>query len=223
MNSLLDDLEEETGGLFLELIRMLFLPLHEYSADLIYYSISNVRSNRNTYSVAVEIIASSTVQVEGIFGRMLQMLIRFPRKTEVCSLDLSLIEQQVELLLSLKDITNLTSDLALFETIFVRSSWDHLAAVINRFDTRSDNGNMETMIRETKKMNIRIKLLLLTIVQISRNKQLFFAEELHNAIHTSPPDHASIIRIIVTRSEVYYCPIVEIEPLVDLSQHKRLQ
>ncbi|GMR59508.1 hypothetical protein PMAYCL1PPCAC_29703 [Pristionchus mayeri] len=242
--SLLTDIEEETGGYFLEMALALFKPAHVLDTLQLYKSVSN---RYGDHSVAVEIACTRStrqlkvireqyqqdfkktlekdinMKVEGIFGRMLSLLLCKPREEDGKRLDEDLVNRHANLLLSVVSLPSLPSlslsqctvddlsrNILVFEQIFVLKCWRHVAAVINRADElRGDRRDIETILRKNKTMHSETRLMLLTIVHSARNTQLYFAEKLRNAMSGERPDHSTIIRVIVTRSEIDMADIVE--------------
>ncbi|KAL7073324.1 hypothetical protein ACQ4LE_007601 [Meloidogyne hapla] len=62
--------------------------------------------------------------------------------------------------------------------------------------------DFETSIRKCVNIHSDVKQAILLYVRIAKNMQLYFAERLHEAISQNRPDHSSIIRILVSRSEI---------------------
>ncbi|CAJ0582359.1 unnamed protein product, partial [Mesorhabditis spiculigera] len=230
--SLLDDLEEETGGFFLDMVLALFKPAHKYDTQLLYKSISNRYGDR---SIAVEIAGTRstkqlkviresyltdfrktlekdlTMKVEGIFGRMLFCLLCKPRDDHGKRVDEDLIGKQAELLAK-SSVEELAKNLQLFEEIFVQHTWRHIAAVLDAADElilKEREKDLETLIRRNKNIHSEIRMMFLTILRVARNEQLYFAEQLRTALSGDRPDHATVIRIVVTRSEIDLADIVE--------------
>ncbi|VDO43433.1 unnamed protein product [Onchocerca flexuosa] len=221
----MDDLKNELGGFFLDTVLALFIPAHIYLANLLHQSLCNHELNR---IVAVEIACTRTttqmkaiknayqttfcntleqdvtVKVDGMFGAMLHLLLCSPRDEQINETDAS-IEKHVDLIVKDSNgIEQISHNVALFEKLFVGHSWRYIAAVIDNVDAKlGGNGHfIETQIIYNRNIPNDIKNMLLTIVKISRNTQRYFAEKLHDALSGSKPDYRTIIRIIVSRSEI---------------------
>uniref|UniRef100_A0A0R3S2L7 Annexin n=1 Tax=Elaeophora elaphi TaxID=1147741 RepID=A0A0R3S2L7_9BILA len=223
---LMDDLKDELGGFFLDTISALFIPAHLYLANLLHQSLCNHKLNR---AIAVEIGCTRTTTqmkaimnayritfcntlerdvmvkvVKGIFGLMLQSLLCSPRDEQISETDM-LIEKHVDLIIKDSNgIEEVSHNVALFEKLFIGHSWRHIGAVIDQIGARlGGNGHfVETQIIYNGNIPSDIKNMLLTILKISRNTQWYFAEKLHDALHSSKPDYRTIVRIIVSRSEI---------------------
>ncbi|CAB3396549.1 unnamed protein product [Caenorhabditis bovis] len=222
--NLIADLEEETGGYFLEMCQALFKPAHSYDAQNLCHSLSNRYGDR---SVAIEIACTRTprqlrviketyhtdykkslekdipYKVEGVVGRMLAMLLCNNREESLGKrVDEELVEKHA-LIIAAASIEDIAKNVQLFEELFIGHSWKHIGLVFDRVDElRKDSLDIETIIRKNKNIHSEIRRILLTMVRASRNTQLYFAEQLHNALSLDRPDHATIIRICVTRSEI---------------------
>ncbi|CAJ0950840.1 unnamed protein product, partial [Mesorhabditis belari] len=230
--NLLDDLEEETGGFFLEMALALFKPAHKLDTQLLYKSISNRYGDR---SIAVEIACTRStkqlkviresyladyrktlekdlsVKVEGIFGKMLSLLLCKPRDEHGKRIDEDLVAKHATLL-ARNTVEELAKNLQTFEEIFVQHTWRHIAAVLDAADemiTKEREKDLETLIRKNKNIHSEIRQMFLTILRVARNEQLYFAEKVRSALSGDRPDHGTVIRIVVTRSEIDLADIVE--------------
>uniref|UniRef100_A0A5S6PIB4 Annexin family protein n=1 Tax=Brugia malayi TaxID=6279 RepID=A0A5S6PIB4_BRUMA len=222
---LMDDLKNELGGFLLDTILALFIPTHVYLANLLHQSLCN---NKLSRAIAVEIACTRTttqmkaiknayrtafcstleqdvlIKVEGMFGVMLQLLLCEPRNEQINEANV-LIEEHVNLIVKDSNgIEKISHNVALFEKLFIGHPWSHIAMVIDTIDAKlGGNGHfVETQIIYNGNIPNDIKNMLLTIVKISRNTQWYFAEKLHDALCSSKPDYKTIIRIIVSRSEI---------------------
>ncbi|XGW04454.1 hypothetical protein V3C99_015553 [Haemonchus contortus] len=227
---LIDDLEDETGGYFFQMAQALFKPAHQYDTMNLQRSLSNRYADR---SVAIEIACTRTarqlrvirdtyladykksidkdilVKVEGVVGRMLTLLLCKSRPEGGRKVDHELVKAHAELLMK-NSIEEIAKNMSLFEQIFVGTSWKHLAAVFDQVDEiRNGERDVETLVRKNKVLHSEIRQIFLTIIRVSRNMQLYFAEQLRAALIQEKPDHQTIIRITVSRSEIDLYDICE--------------
>ncbi|KAI1720706.1 annexin domain-containing protein [Ditylenchus destructor] len=226
---LAEDIEEEAGGYFLDAVLALIQPAHIYSTRTLYYAISGRTYSR---SIAVDIALTSTapqlkvlrdtyqsefrialerdvnVKVEGLFGKMLLQLLMRGKDFEV-DVDVELAERQVELLHASGGVEEIGRNLDLFTRLFGSQGLNQIRTFLERYDSHAMNvdgeirgKDFESVIRKNVNIHSDVKQMLLLFVRISRNMQLYFAEKLHEAISGTRPDHSSIIRILVSRSEI---------------------
>ncbi|KAI6189672.1 Annexin A11 [Aphelenchoides bicaudatus] len=166
------------------------------------------------YNISLEKDLSQ--KVEGLFGKMLQLILL--RNSDPDDVDLESTDNFVSLLSkSEHGLEELGRNIELFQKVIANRGLNNMRAFVERYDqhitntrnsneTISDNSksrDFESVLRRSVNIHTEIKQLLLMYAKISRNMQLYFAEKLHDANSPgSSPDHASIIRILVTRSEI---------------------
>ncbi|KAI6230734.1 Annexin A11 [Aphelenchoides fujianensis] len=236
--TLADDIEEEAGGFFLDATLALLQPAHVYSARILHHALTGRSASR---SIAVEIgLTSSASQlkvirdayfneyhvnlekdlsqkVEGIFGKMLSLLILRTRDLEAADVDVEAAEANVQLLCNSDGgVEELGRNLELFQKLFSSQSLSQVRVFLDRYDvhvantktsneTISDSSktrDFESIIRKSVNIHSEVRQLLLMYSKIARNMQRYFAERLHEAISGTRADHSAIIRILVMRSEI---------------------
>ncbi|CEF68960.1 Annexin family and Annexin repeat-containing protein [Strongyloides ratti] len=229
--NLIHDVEEETGGFFMDLCIALLRPTHVFSTQLLIDSISLKNQDIN---IVVEIACTSTNlqlrviketytssinrnlekdiinKIEGICGKYIQALFIKTREeddyinSEMVKENLNIISQ------SSNFFDDVGKNIDLFIKLFVIPSFLSIREVIDAYDSRKDPGkDFESMLRKNKIIHTEIRNIILTIIKISRNTQIYFADKLHEAISGVRADHSTIIRIVVTRSETDLADIVD--------------
>uniref|UniRef100_A0A0K0FYY3 Annexin n=1 Tax=Strongyloides venezuelensis TaxID=75913 RepID=A0A0K0FYY3_STRVS len=229
--NLINDIEEETGGFFMDLCIALLRPTHVFSTQILIESISLKNQDIN---ITVEIACTSTNsqlrviketytsttnrnlerdivnKVEGICGKFIQALFSKTRDDddtingEIIKENLNIIAQ------SSNFFDDLGKNLDLFTKLFVTPSFPSIREMIDTYDGKKDSGkDFESMLRKNKIMHAEIRNIILTIIKISRSTQIYFADKLHEAISGARADHSTIIRIVVMRSETDLADIVE--------------
>ncbi|CAI2353517.1 unnamed protein product [Caenorhabditis sp. 36 PRJEB53466] len=221
---LMEDLEEECGGYFLDMCEALFKPAPNYDAQCVYKSLAN---RHGDHSVAIEIACTRSprqlralrdtyhtdyrktldkdisVKVEGVVGKMLNLLLCSNREEGLgVKVNDQLVEKHVKILLN-TPVDDIAKNVQLFEELFIGHSWKHIGAVLDKVDeARKDAQDIEAIIRRNKNIHSEIRLILLTIVRVSRNVQIYFAEKLRAAMTAERVDQSTITRICVSRSEI---------------------
>lgn len=167
------------------------------------------------YNISLEKDLSQ--KVEGLFGKMLQLILL--RNSDPDEVDLELADSFVSLLSkSEHGLDELGRNLELFQRVFASRGLNQVRAFVDRYDQqilgiRASNETIsesnktrdfESVLRKSVNVHSEVRQMLLMYAKIARNMQLYFAERLHEAIAGSTSDHASIIRILVTRSEASY-------------------
>ncbi|KAE9552945.1 hypothetical protein FO519_003822 [Halicephalobus sp. NKZ332] len=152
------------------------------------------------------------IKVEGLFGQMLKDLLLRNKDPDSSAVDLDYVDGLIDYLLrSENGVDEIGRNLELFERIFVNQSLIQLRSFFDRYDLKSMKSpgsespkprDFETAIRKSVNIHSDVRHMMLLFVKISRNVQLYFAEKLHEAILGSRIDHATIIRILVSRSEI---------------------
>ncbi|VDD93530.1 unnamed protein product [Enterobius vermicularis] len=158
----------------------------------------------------VQIEKDMETKVTGLFGRMLRVLLKVPRNDDQLMVDSDLADEHVKLI-SVRGVEAIGRDVDLFTELFAGHSWGQIAAFLQRFkmsDVRRKS--LLSYIRQDKNLHADIQKMLLVIVKIAQNEQLYFAEQLYTAIFDGDGDHDTIIRIVVTRSEIDLADICEI-------------
>uniref|UniRef100_A0A915N412 Annexin n=1 Tax=Meloidogyne javanica TaxID=6303 RepID=A0A915N412_MELJA len=221
---LCDDIDEEAGGHFADSVIALLTPAHIYTTKTLYYAISGKSFSR---CVAVEIGLTGTTQqlkvicdtyqtefrtslerdltmkIEGLFGKiLLQLLVRKDEPNNKSSDNEG--EEEEETAIREAD------------KLFVEGGIEELGrgssggggggeGPFHKSRERSQERrgrDFETSIRKCVNIHSDVKQAILLYVRIAKNMQLYFAERLHEAISQNRPDHSSIIRILVSRSEI---------------------
>uniref|UniRef100_A0A0K0DYK6 Annexin n=1 Tax=Strongyloides stercoralis TaxID=6248 RepID=A0A0K0DYK6_STRER len=229
--NLIQDVEEETGGFFMELCIALLRPTHIFSTQILIESISLKNQDIN---ITVEIACTSTNpqlrvlketytsttnrnlekdivnKIEGICGKFIQVFFTKTRdddeyiNNEIIKENLNIISQSSNI------FDDVGKNIDLFTKLFVTPSFASIREMIDTYDSKKDPGkDFESMLRKNKIIHTEIRNIILTIIKISRNAQIYFADKLHEAISGARADHSTIIRIVVMRSETDLADIVE--------------
>uniref|UniRef100_A0A915LWA1 Annexin n=1 Tax=Meloidogyne javanica TaxID=6303 RepID=A0A915LWA1_MELJA len=128
-----------------------------------------------------------TMKIEGLFGKiLLQLLVRKDEPNNKSSDNEG--EEEEETAIREAD------------KLFVEGGIEELGRRERSQERRGRD--FETSIRKCVNIHSDVKQAILLYVRIAKNMQLYFAERLHEAISQNRPDHSSIIRILVSRSEI---------------------
>ncbi|XP_034712931.1 annexin A5b isoform X1 [Etheostoma cragini] len=213
---LVDDLKRELTGKFETLIVSLMSPPLAYDVKLIHNAIKGAGTNEK---VLVEVLASRTpLQVKDIvtayrqeydavleedisgdtsghFKRLLVILLQANRQTGIQQ---ETIDADAQALFKAGE-QKFGTDEQSFVTILGNRSAEHLRKVFAAYMKLSGFEIEESINRETSGA---LKILLLAVVKCARSVPAYFAETLYYAMKGAGTDDDTLIRVMVSRSEV---------------------
>uniref|UniRef100_A0A2R8NFT5 Annexin n=2 Tax=Callithrix jacchus TaxID=9483 RepID=A0A2R8NFT5_CALJA len=215
---LLDDLKSELTGKFEKLIVALMKPSRLYDAYELKHALKGAGTDEK---VLTEIIASRTPEelraikqvyeeeygssleddvvgdTSGYYQRMLVVLLQANRDPDA-RIDEAQVEQDAQALFQAGEL-KWGTDEEKFITIFGTRSVSHLRKVFDKYMTISGFQIEETIDRETSG---NLEQLLLAVVKSIRSIPAYLAETLYYAMKGAGTDDHTLIRVMVSRSEI---------------------
>uniref|UniRef100_A0A3B4AY23 Annexin n=1 Tax=Periophthalmus magnuspinnatus TaxID=409849 RepID=A0A3B4AY23_9GOBI len=215
-DDLINDLKGELGGKFESLIVALMTPPLAYDVTSLRDAIKGAGTDEK---VLIEILASRTAHqvkeivaayrkeyddnleedicgdTSGHFKRLLVILLQGNRQTGIQEGN---IEADAQALFKAGEEKYGTDEQS-FVTILGNRSAEHLRKVFDAYMKMSGFEIEESIQRETSG---NLRALLLAVVKCARSIPAYFAESLYYAMKGAGTDDATLIRVMVTRSEV---------------------
>ncbi|XP_063776318.1 annexin A5 isoform X2 [Pseudophryne corroboree] len=215
---LVDDLKSELSGKLEKAIVALMTPSSLYDAYELKHAVKGAGTCEN---VLIEILASRnsaeinhikkvyreeygselegdiTGDTSGYFERMLVVLVQANRDPD-SRVDDALVDQDAQDLFKAGEL-KWGTDEEKFITILGTRSVSHLRKVFDKYMTISGYQVEESIDRETSG---HLEKLLLAIVKSVRSVPGYFAETLYHAMKATGTDDCTLIRVMVSRSEV---------------------
>lgn len=215
---LVEDLKSELTGKFEKLIVALMKPSRLYDAYELKHALKGAGTDEK---VLTEIIASRTPEelraikqvyeeeygsnleddvvgdTSGYYQRMLVVLLQANRDPDAATDDAQ-VELDAQALFQAGEL-KWGTDEEKFITIFGTRSVSHLRRVFDKYMTISGFQIEETIDRETSG---NLEQLLLAVVKSIRNIPAYLAETLYYAMKGAGTDDHTLIRVIVSRSEI---------------------
>uniref|UniRef100_A0A8C5H8U2 Annexin n=1 Tax=Gouania willdenowi TaxID=441366 RepID=A0A8C5H8U2_GOUWI len=210
---LVDDLKGELGGKFETLIVSLMTPPVAYDVTALRNAIKGAGTDEK---VLVEILASRTPQqVRTIIAAICLIIKQLTGTLNMCChvVVLQVLFQAGELKFGTEEQT--------FVTILGNRSPEHLRKVFDAYMKMSGYEMEETIKRETSG---NLRALLLAVVKCARSVPTYFAETLYHSMKGAGTDDDTLIRVMVTRSEVDLLDIrAEFRKLFACSLHSMIK
>ncbi|XP_075006350.1 annexin A5 [Calonectris borealis] len=215
---LVDDLKSELTGKFETLMVSLMRPTYIFDAHALKHAIKGAGTNEK---VLTEILASRTPaevrnikqvylqeyeanledkitgETSGYFQRLLVVLLQANRDPDG-NVDEGLVEQDAQVLFRAGEL-KWGTDEEKFITILGTRSVSHLRRVFDKYMTISGFQIEETIDRETSG---DLEKLLLAVVKCIRSVPAYFAETLYYSMKGAGTDDDTLIRVMVSRSEI---------------------
>lgn len=235
---LVSDLKSELGGKFETLIVALMTPPILYDVTCLRDAIKGAGTDEK---VLIEILASRsanevneikslykqehkkdleeavTGDTGGHFQRMLVILLQASRQQGIQE---NLIQSDAQALFAAGE-KKYGTDESQFITILGNRSAAHLKRVFDEYRKLSGFEIEESIQRETSGS---LQEILLAVVKCARSVSAYFAECLHNALKGAGTDDQTLIRVMVTRSEVDMLDVrADFRRMFATSLHKMIQ
>ncbi|XP_034291150.1 annexin A7 isoform X3 [Pantherophis guttatus] len=232
---LIKDLKSELSGNMEELILALFMPRTYYDAWSLRHAMKGAGTQEN---VLIEILCTRTNQeiqeivkcYKSEFGRDIEHDIRadtsghFERllvsmcqgnRDENQTVDYQKAQQDAQRLYQAGE-GKLGTDESCFNMILASRSFPQLKATVEAYSQIANRDLLSSIGRE---FSGNVEHGLKTILQCALNRPAFFAERLYHAMKGAGTDDSTLVRIIVTRSEI---DLVQIKQLFTQMYHKTL-
>ncbi|NXR99282.1 ANXA5 protein, partial [Oxylabes madagascariensis] len=200
---LVDDLKSELTGKFETLMVSLMRPAYIFDAHALKHAIK-VRGINVVVSgccsfaeYEADLEDKITGETSGHFQRLLVVLLQANRDPDV-GVDEALVEQDAQVLFRAGEL-KWGTDEEKFITILGTRSISHLRRVFDKYMTISGFQIEETIDRETSG---DLEKLLLAVVKCVRSVPAYFAETLYYSMKGAGTDDDTLIRVMVSRSEV---------------------
>ncbi|XP_006881192.1 PREDICTED: annexin A5-like [Elephantulus edwardii] len=187
---LLDDLKSELTGKFEKLIVALMKPSELYDA----YELKHALKAGEYGSSLEDDVVSDT---SGYYQRMLVVLLQANRDPDT-GINEAQVEEDAQALFQAGEL-KWGTDEEKFITIFGTRSVSHLRRVFDKYMTISGFQIEETIDRETSG---NLEQLLLAVVKSIRSIPAYLAETLYYAMKGAGTDDHTLIRVMVSRSEI---------------------
>uniref|UniRef100_A0A3Q3W566 Annexin n=1 Tax=Mola mola TaxID=94237 RepID=A0A3Q3W566_MOLML len=196
---LVDDLKGELGGKFETLIVGLMTPPIIYDMTSLYNAIKGAGTDEK---VLVEILASRTPDEVKRISAAYRQEYDDDLEEDICGDTSGHFKRLLVILLQIlfkAGEEKFGTDEQAFVTILGNRSAEHLRKVFDAYMKMTGYEMEETINRETSGS---LKDLLLAVVKCARSVPAYFAETLYYAMKGAGTDDNTLIRVMVTRSEV---------------------
>uniref|UniRef100_H0Z9Q1 Annexin n=1 Tax=Taeniopygia guttata TaxID=59729 RepID=H0Z9Q1_TAEGU len=215
---LIKDLKSELSGNVEELILALFMPSTYYDAWSLHHAMKGVGTQE---SVLIEILCTRTNQeireivncYKSEFGRDIEQDIRSDTSGHFERLLISMCQgnrdenQTVDYQKAQEDAQRLYqagegrlgTDESCFNMVLASRSFPQLKATVEAYSRIANRDLLSSIDRE---FSGNVERGLKTIVQCALNRPAFFAERLYYSMKGAGTDDSTLIRIVVTRSEI---------------------
>ncbi|OWK58192.1 Annexin A8 [Lonchura striata] len=216
---LIENLKSELSGNFERLIVALMYSPFKYDAKELYDAMKGVGTRE---SVIIEILASRTKaqikeiikaykeeygsdleqdiksETSGYLEQILVCLLQGERDNATLYVDTALALQDAETLYAAGEKIRGTDEIQ-FITILCKRSATHLMKVFEEYQKLAGKSIEDSIKSETRGS---LEDAMLAIVKCTRNVHCYFAERLYNALKGAGTDDGTLIRVLVSRSEV---------------------
>ncbi|EDO32043.1 predicted protein [Nematostella vectensis] len=215
---LIKDLKSEVGGYFEDTVIALMTPPAEYDATLLRKAIKGLGTDE---AVLIEVLTTRTndeiIAIRNAYntlfsrdlekdiagdtsGKFKKFLISLcnANRIETAPVDYSKAQQDAQALYKAGE-GRWGTDESKFNSILASRSFDQLRATFNEYSKICKYDIEESIKRE---MSGDLRDGMVTIVRVVKNAPAFFAEKLYKSMKGLGTDDKTLIRIVVTRSEV---------------------